>query len=201
MTATIAGAGGEASAATGAAKDIGPSSMTKRTSSSTSADWRRAEEAQAAADAAEGNGGRLVLRARIRVGALWRAMALIWGTLLVGQACSTPLTSPTISNLRLMPGSNVHPGDTLTAMVDFTDDDADVEGGALQVSLLLAGEAEGDLISTSLAGSASSNHGTIKTTVALPPSMTPGHYQMSITLIDHAQLRSNPLIVELEVAL
>jgi hypothetical protein len=134
------------------------------------------------------------------VDAQGRVVAFGCGSLLALAGCSPPLTAPVISNLRLMPGANVHPGDALTVMVDFIDDDEDLTGGKVEVGLLLAGQLEGDLFGAGLAGSTSSNHGTIKTTVTLPSRTTPGHYQMSITLIDHAHLRSNPIVLDLDVA-
>jgi hypothetical protein len=126
------------------------------------------------------------------------AIAALW--IAFAPACSMTPTAPLIASLRLSPSGSVHPGDQVVLTVDFVDEDGNLAGGTAEISLRkIPDQPEGDLFKVALSGGSSPTHGTVMTTVDLPATTPVGHYQISITLVDRATRRSNPLISEFDV--
>jgi hypothetical protein len=131
-----------------------------------------------------------------------RIAILVLAQALLAAACGSSPSAPLIASLRFAPiDEPIRAGDTLTLTVDFVDDDGDLPGGAAEISLRkVPDQAEGDLFKVPLAGGGgSASMGAVTATVELPATTAVGHYQISITVLDRATRRSNPLVAEFDV--
>ena len=129
-----------------------------------------------------------------------RPRSLLYAVALTLLACGTEPIAPKISTLRLTPPEGVRPAEVLAATIDYVDEDGDLSGGTAEIGLRRQEEPEGDLIKTGLGGSGgSTTRGTIMLTVRMPAGAIPGRYDFSVTIVDSAMRRSNPLVTEFEV--
>jgi hypothetical protein len=131
------------------------------------------------------------LRARLAVA----AMSLALGA----AACGDTPTAPRITNLRIEPVAGVRAGDTLTARVDFVDDDGDLGGGAAELSLRHVEAPEGQLFVVALTSDVEADKGTVTLKLRIPAAELPGPHELSVALLDATERRSPPLVAELLV--
>lgn len=127
--------------------------------------------------------------------ALSRLVALVlslWG-------CGAAPTAPRLTRLRLSPEGGIRPFEILTASVDFVDEDADLIGGIAEIGLRRDAVRQGEIFRTEIGGRRSLDHGTITVTVQFPAGIIPGSYDVSVTVIDRAMRRSNPLVDHIDI--
>src|SRR5262245_54691185 len=126
-----------------------------------------------------------------------RAIAL---AIVLFAACGdAPPTSPKIAMLRLSPEDGVRPGERLTVTVDVVDDDGDVARGQAEIGLLREGNHEGDIFRVPLNAKGTITQATIAFDITLPAGVIPGHYDLSVVILDAATRRSNPLVTKFEI--
>lgn len=127
-----------------------------------------------------------------------RVLALC-AVLILGACGSDAPTAPRITALRLSPESGVRPGELLTVTVDLIDEDGDAAGGQAELGLQREGDTEGDLFRVNLKADGSFTKATIALDIRLPTGAIPGHYDLSVVILDAATRRSNPLVIEFDV--
>ena len=127
-----------------------------------------------------------------------RAACAIAIVLIAACGSSAP-TPPRIAMLRLTPDTGVHPGEQLTVTIVVVDEDGDVAGGRAEIGLLREGNIEGDIFRVPLQATGTLTSATIALDIRLPAGAIPGHYDLSVVILDAATRRSNPLVAKFDV--
>lgn len=126
------------------------------------------------------------------------AVALCAVSILSACGSDAP-TAPRITALRLSPEGGVRPGELLNVTVDLIDEDGDAAGGQAELGLWREGDTEGDVFRVGLKASGSFTQATIGFDIRLPTGAIPGHYDLSVVILDAATRRSNPLVIKFDV--
>lgn len=117
----------------------------------------------------------------------------------LASACDPPPSlAPTISNLTVMPTA-LRAGESLTVDVRFRDEDEDTVFGKAEVSIRRKTEQIGMTYNLPLNGTDKAAAGNVKLSIKLPVGALPGAYEVSVTLIDAVERRSNALVADFNV--
>lgn len=128
-----------------------------------------------------------------------RAIAIAFAIALIAACGNTPPTSPKIAMLRLSPENGVRPGERLTVTIDVIDEDGDVAAGQAELGLLRESNHEGDIFRVPLNAAGTITQAKIAFDITLPAGVIPGHYDLSVVILDAATRRSNPLVTKFEI--
>lgn len=133
---------------------------------------------------------------------LRRVPGLLLSCALLAAACGQSLpAAPLITSLVVSPSGPLHPADALRAEVTFVDEGSDLSGGHVEFGLRrVPDDAEGSIYELALTDVPTGvRRGVVAVNVVLPATALPGHYEISLTLIDSAMRRSNSLVGAVDV--